>query len=144
MEERRSEGRLVDGGFEDYGTLEQMEKLLLHQVVKEINEHEVVLENGVRITIECSESDCCASGRGLFEYSDYEPPIDAVITNFKIHEPIDVPDGDTVVRRNTITLFHNRNPIVNANATTDAGNGGYYYSVTSLVIDGIHFPFVDA
>src|SRR5690625_3238674 len=114
-----------------------MEKLLLHQVVKEINENEVVLENGVRLTIECSESDCCASRGGLFEYSDYDPHIDAVISNFNIHEPFYDQDRYTVVRRNTITLFHNRNPIVNANATTDAGNGGYYYSVTSLVIDGI-------
>lgn len=144
MTEKSNRGKLVEGGFEEYGTIEQLEKSLLHQEVKEINEHEIVLKNGVRITIECSESDCCAGGGGLFEYSDYNPPIDALITDFKIHEPIDVPDGDTTFRRNTITLFHNRNPIVNANAHTDAGNGGYYYSVTSLVVDGIHYPFVDA
>lgn len=137
-------GKLVEGGFNEYGTIEQLEEALLYQEVKKIDEHEIILKNGTRITIECSESDCCAGGGGLFEYSDYGPPIDAVITDFKIHEPIDVPDGDTVVRRNTITIFHNRNPIVNANATTDAGNGGFYYSVTSLVVDGIHFPFVDA
>lgn len=144
MTEKSNRGKLVEGGFEEYGTIEQLEESLLYKEVKEINKHEIVLKNGVRITIECSESDCCASGGGLFEYSDYNPPIDAVITDFRIHEPIDVPDGDTVVRRNTITIFHNRNPIVNANATTDAGNGGYYYSVTSLVVDGIHYPFVDA
>lgn len=144
MTGKSNRGKLVEGGFEEYGTFEQLEESLLYKEVKEINEHEIVLKNGARITIECSESDCCASGGGLFEYSDYNPPINAVITDFKIHEPIDVPDGDTVVRRNTITLFHNRNPIVNANATTDAGNGGYYYSVTSLVVDGINYPFVDA
>lgn len=144
MVEKHDRGSLTEVGFGEYGTIEQLEEALLYQEVKKIDEHEIILKNGARITIECSESDCCAGGGGLFEYSDYNTPIDAVITDFKIHEPIDVPDGDTVVRRNTITLFHNRNPIVNANATTDAGNGGYYYSVTSLVVDGIHFPFVDA
>lgn len=143
-------GKLVEmewdglGGDDRYGTLEEMKDLILYKTIKEIDENKIVLENGAVITIECSESDCCAGGEGSFEFSDWNKPIDAVITDFKIGEPIDVPDGDTTVRRNTITLYHNMNPIVLANAETDAGNGGYYYSVTSLVIGRIHFPFVDA
>lgn len=144
MVEKHGRGRLIKGGFEGYGTMEQLEKALLYQEVKEINKHEIILKNGVRITIECSEWDCCAGGSGLFEYDKNNPPIDAVITDFKIHDPSRIPNDDTFVMENTITLFHNRNPIINANATTDAGNGGYYYSITSLVVDGIHFPFVEA
>src|SRR5690625_192852 len=137
-------GKLIESGWGDYGTLEQLEEAILHKSISDITKDEITLENGVRITIELSESDCCAGGGGSFEFSEWNAPIDAVITDFKIHEPIEVPDDDTTVRRNTITIFHNQNPIVLANAETGAGNGGYYYSVTSLVVGGIHFPFVDA
>lgn len=127
-----------------YGTIEELKELILHKRIKEIDKDKVELENGIVLTIECSEAGCCAGGGGNFEFDEFDIPIDAVVTDFVIGKQIEVPNSDTRVTRNTITMFHNQNPIVLANAETDAGNGGYYYSVTSLVIDKIHFPFVEA
>lgn len=141
---KKDRGKLVETEWGEYGTLKQLEEMILYQEISSITEDEIVLKNGVRMTIELSEHDCCAGGSGKFEFCEYNMPLEAIITDFKIHEPIDVPNSDTVVKRNTVTIFHNQNAIVNANAETDAGNGGYYYSVTSLVVDGIHFPIVDA
>lgn len=46
--------------------------------------------------------------------------------------------------RNTVTLYHNQNPIAIADCEADAGNGGYYYSVCSLVIKNVHYKVVEA
>lgn len=43
-----------------------------------------------------------------------------------------------------VTIYHNQNPIALAECEADDGNGGYYYSVGSLVIGKIHFPVVEA
>lgn len=146
MEEIKGRGKLVEAGHKEYGSMEGLRNSILHRTIVKADKNNLVLDNGVNVTIECSESDCCAGGGGEFEFDKWgaEIAIDALITDFKINEPIDVPDGDTIVRRNTITIYHNQNPVVLANAQTDAGNGGYYYSVTSLVVGDVHFPFVDA
>ncbi|SET42682.1 hypothetical protein SAMN05216389_11132 [Oceanobacillus limi] len=128
----------------DYSSLEEIREMILYKRVISVTDDEVHLENGVKLTIECSEWDCCAGGGGTFSLTDGEIPLDAVITDINVDEQKDVPDDDTTVSENTITIFHNQNPIIEANATTDAGNGGYYYSVTSLVVNGAHFPFVRA
>ena len=140
----KDRGRLVETMWGEYGTLQQLEDMILHQEIKSISDDLITLKNGVEITIELSDSDCCAGGGGKFEFCEYNAPLEAIITDFKIHEPIDVPNSDTIVKRNTVTIFHNQNAIVNANAESDAGNGGYYFSVTSLVVGGIHFPIVSA
>ncbi|MEK4025370.1 DUF7448 domain-containing protein [Sporosarcina sp. FSL W7-1283] len=129
---------------ERYGNIEELKEMILYKKVVEVTQDKVVLENGAVLTIECSEQDCCANGGGEFEFDKYNAPLEAVITDFQIGEQEDVPDEDTRISKNTITLFHNQNPIIEASATTDAGNGGYYFSVTSLVINNIHFPFVEA
>ena len=46
--------------------------------------------------------------------------------------------------RNTVTIYHNQNPIAIADCEADAGNGGYYYSVCSLVIKNVHYKVVEA
>ena len=91
-------------------------------------------------TIRLGESDCCAYASGIF--SNVE--LDAVITNIEVGEQVNVPDNDTTVNEVKVTLYHNQNPIALAEMTADAGNGGYYYSVGSFVVNGIHFPIVDA
>lgn len=128
-----------------YGDKKLLEELLIGKRLKSVYKDKMVLEDETIITIECSEQDCCAGADGAFEFSNWNNEnLDAVITNIKIHEPIEVPDNDTHVVRNTISVFNNQNVIALANATADAGNGGYYYSVASLVINEIHFPFVEA
>lgn len=128
-----------------YGDKKLLEELLIGKRVKSVDKDKMVLEDGTIITIECSEQDCCADADGVFEFASWNNKnLDAVITNIKIHEPIEVPDNSTHVMRNTISVFNNQNIIALANAQADAGNGGFYYSVASLVINEIHFPFVEA
>lgn len=67
-----------------------------------------------------------------------------MITNIEIGDQVEIPDFDTIVNEVKITLFHNQNRIALAEMSADAGNGGFYYSVGSFVVNGIHFPVVDA
>lgn len=126
--------------FVNYGKIEDLNKHLLFKRIVEWDRDNLVLEDGTRIYIETSESDCCAGAWG--EFSNVE--LQAVITNVEVGEPIDIPDDDTRVRQVKITLYHNQNPIAQAEITANAGNGGYYYSVGSLVVNEIHFPVVNA
>jgi hypothetical protein len=127
-------------GEMNYGDLKDLNKYLLYKRIVEWNENKLVLDDGTLITLEESESDCCAGAYGKF--SNVE--LDAVITNVEVGEKVNIPDDDTNVNEVKVTLFHNQNPIALAEMTADAGNGGYYYSIGSFVVNGIHFPIVDA
>ncbi|MBS4461215.1 hypothetical protein JXA27_01360 [Aerococcaceae bacterium zg-B36] len=118
----------------------QLREYLLFKRIVKWDEDRLVLEGGIVVTLETSEYDCCAGAYGTFK----EVELDAVITDVKVGEMVDVSDDDTRIRRNSITLFHNQNPIALAEMTADAGNRGYYYSIGSMVIKDLHFPFVDA
>lgn len=124
----------------NYGDIKDLNKHLLYKRIVEWNEDKLVLDDGTIVTLEESEQDCCASAGGKF--SNVE--LDAVITNVKIGEQVDIPDDDTRISEVRVTLFHNQNPIALAEMTADAGNGGYYYSIGSFVVNGIHFPIVEA
>jgi hypothetical protein len=122
------------------GVLEVLNKNLLYKRIVEWNENKLVLDDGTIITLEETESDCCASAYG--EFSNVQ--LDAMITNVEIGEQTPIPDDDTIINTVKITLFHNQNPIALGEMTADAGNGGYYYSIGSFVVNGIHFPIVEA
>ena len=92
------------------------------------------------VTIEMSESDCCAFAGGQFK----DVKLDAVITNVELGEETSYHNGDYTTNSNTLTFFHNLNPIAVADMTADDGNGGYYYSVGSVVIKNAHYPVVRA
>ena len=88
-----------------------------------------------------SESDCCAYAGGEFK----DVKLDAIITDIKIGEQVtEKSDSGTAESKNTVTIYHNQNPIALAECEADDGNGGYYYSVGSLVVGKIHFPVVEA
>lgn len=124
----------------EYGNLKDLnEKLLYKRIVKWEN-NKLTLDDGTLVSLEESERDCCAMATGTFTNVE----LDAVITNVEIGEQIDVPDDDTRVSEVKVTLFHNQNPIAQGEMTADAGNGGYYYSIGSFVVDGIHYPIVEA
>lgn len=123
-----------------YGKLKDLDKYLLYKRIVEWNEDKLVLEDGAIVTLEVSEQDCCAYAYGNF--SNVE--LDAVITRVEVGEQVNVPDSDTIVNEVKVTLYHNQNPIALAEMTANAGNGGYYYSVGSFVVNGIHFPIVNA
>jgi hypothetical protein len=124
----------------NYGDLKDLNKQLLYKRIVEWNENKLVLDDGTIVTLEESEQDCCASASGSFS----NVKLDAVITNVEIGEVVNVPDDNTIINEVTVTLFHNQNPIALAEMTADAGNEGYYYSVGSFVVNGIHFPIVRA
>ena len=123
----------------NYGSIENLNKHLLYKRIVEWAKDKLVLEDGTLVTIETSEKDCCAGAWGRFSNVELQ----AVITNVEIGEVVDIPDSDTNVRQVRIFLYHNQNPIAQAEIEANAGNGGYYFAVGSLVVDGIHFPVVD-
>ena len=118
---------------------ELLEKLLFKRIV-EWNKDKLVLSDGMVVTIEMSESDCCAYAGGIFK----DVKLDAVITNVELGEETSYYDGDRTTNSNTLTFFHNLNPIAVASMAADDGNGGYYYSVGSVVIKNAHYPVVRA
>lgn len=124
----------------EYGKIEKLNECLIYKRIVQWDENKLVLDDGTIITLEESDSDCCASAGGTF--SNVE--LDAVITNVEIGEQVNIPHDDTNINEVRVTLFHNQNPIAQADMTADAGNGGYYYSVGSFVVNGVHFPIVDA
>ncbi|HEO5422210.1 TPA: hypothetical protein VA418_001509 [Streptococcus agalactiae] len=88
-----------------------------------------------------SESDCCAHAGGEFQ----NVKLDAVITDVKIGEQVkEESDWGETTSTNTVTIYHNQNPIALAECEANDGNGGFYYSVGSLIIGKIHFPVVEA
>ena len=124
-----------------YGSLEELKELLLYKRIVKWSEDFLLLEDGTKVTIEMSESDCCAYAGGEFK----DVKLDAIITDVKIGEQItEEIGGGTTESKNTVTFYHNQNPIALAECEADDGNGGYYYSVGSIVIGKIHFPVVEA
>lgn len=123
-----------------YGSLEELKELLLYKRIVKWDKDFLLLEDGTKVTIEMSESDCCAWADG--EFKDVQ--LNAVITDIQFGEPNKFDNGDGTTCENTVTIYHNQNPIALAECEANDGNGGYYYSVCSLVIGNIHFPVVDA
>lgn len=127
----------------NYGTKEQLKEQLLYKRIIKWAGDCFELEDGTIVTIEESEQDCCASAGGEFK----DVKLDAVITDVEFGEP-EVVEGDEdfgeFTMRNTVTIYHNQNPIAIADCEADAGNGGYYYSVCSLVIKNVHYKVVEA
>ena len=112
-----------------YGSLEELKELLLYKRIVKWDKDFLLLEDGTRVTIEMSESDCCAYAGGEFKIGE------------QVTEKSDSGESES---KNTVTIYHNQNPIALAECEADDGNGGYYYSVGSLVVGKIHFPVVEA
>lgn len=90
----------------------------------------IELDNGVKIRIEMTANDCCAYASGVFQ----NVVLDAAITSVSEIEYEKWEDGDTYGCRARVTIMHNRNPICEAHANADAGNGGYYFSIASFIV----------
>ena len=121
-----------------YGSLEELKELLLYKRIVKWDKDFLLLEDGTKVTIEMSESDCCAFAGGEFQ----DVSLDAVITDVEIGQQVNTSDECGVESYNKVTIYHNQNPV--ALAECYAEHNGYYYSVGSLVIGDIHFPVVDA
>ena len=105
------------------------EMLLYHKIVK-WSGNTIVLDNGLKVSVEETDQDCCA--HAYCEFRDVV--LDAAITNVSDikYEPWE--DDDTYGCSAAMTIMHNQNIICKALADADAGNGGYYYSIASFVV----------
>lgn len=111
-------------------SFEEMKDMILYHRIVEWNNNEIILDNGLKIAIEETAQDCCASAEGKFT----DVKLDAAITSitqpkYKAWENCDTYGCEAVVK-----FMHNQNLICKANADADAGNGGYYYSIASFVL----------
>ena len=115
-------------------SFDKFRSMLLYRSVVEWNKEKnyIVLDNGIKITIEMTDNDCCAYAGGRFE--DVE--LQAVITD--VTDPKYSPLIDMNKERYgcsaVVKMLHNQNLVCKVNADADSGNGGYYYSVASFIV----------
>ena len=113
-------------------SFEEFRSMLLYHRIVEWNCNKIVLDNGVSISIEETDQDCCASAAGIFE----NVVLDAAITY--VSEPkydfFQDNEGGEYSTSAVVKFLHNQNLICQASGEADAGNGGYYYSIASFVI----------
>lgn len=117
------------------------EKLLYKRIVYwDVNK--IILDDGTKVYFETTDQDCCAGGYGSFS----NVKLDAMVTDVVETENKNYYDegADTDVNEVKIAIYHNQNPIAQAEVYTDAGNGGYYYSVTSMIIGDVVIPVAKA
>ncbi|WP_088815463.1 MULTISPECIES: hypothetical protein [Listeria] len=125
-----------------YEKFDKLKENLLYKRIVEWTPDKLILEDGTKITVVCSEWDCCACADGEFT----NVKLDAAITD--ISEPRFTGSytsllSGTTTNCATVTIYHNNNVVANAECWADNGNGGYYYSVCSLLVNGIHYKVVE-
>lgn len=110
--------------------IKAIKEFLLYKKIVAWTENTITLDDGTIISIEETEQDCCANAFGTFS----KVKLDAAITNVKLIEKESWKDEDTYGCRVKIIVLHNQNLVCEVNANSDAGNGGYYYSIASFVV----------
>lgn len=108
----------------------KIKEMLLYKKIVEWDEKSITLEDGTTLQVECLDSDCCAGGYGEWD----KVKLDAVITDIELTDIEHPEDDDTYITTGVIKIYHNRNIIAQNEMYTDAGNGGYYGSVTGLLV----------
>nr|DAO95070.1 MAG TPA: hypothetical protein [Caudoviricetes sp.] len=121
---------------------EELKERLLYKRIVKFEEDKLYLDDGTIVSIEETDSDCCASAFGEFKKVELE----ALITDVKVGEYKDNGEDadEEYSNKNTVTIYSNQNPVAQAECYADAGNGGYYFSICSLVIGDVYFPVVKA
>ena len=121
--------------------IEELKQSLLYKTITAWDNNSLTLSDGTKVIIECTDNDCCAWADGEFK----DVTLDAIVTDVTIGEITTFGDPrDMTTNKVTITVYHNQNPIALAECYADNGNGGYYYSVCSLVVNGVNHPVVSA
>lgn len=124
----------------------ELKKHLLYKTIVKFEEDKLYLDDGTIVSIEMTDNDCCAYAFGEFK----DVKLEALITDVKIGDyvdhrfDIDAEFDDEYEKHNTVTIYSNQNPVAQADCYANAGNGGYYFSVCSLVIGDVYFPVVEA
>lgn len=111
-------------------TFDAFRQLLLYRRIVKWDGDRIELDSGVKIRIEMTDNDCCAYASGAFQ----NVVLDAAITSVSEIVREKWEDDDTYGCRARVTIMHNRNPICEAYANADAGNGGYYFSIASFIV----------
>ena len=115
-------------------TIEKLKKKLLFKRIVKMAGGCLILEDGTEVSFECTDQDCCAVASGNWKSAT----LDAVITNVKLENEQsrgDTEDEYEPYNTAELVIYHNQNPIAQADLYADAGNGGYYYSVLSVFVD---------
>ena len=122
--------------------ISKIKEQLLYKRIVEWDVNKIILDDGTEVYFETTECDCCAGGHGNFS----NVKLDAMITDVvEIENKKYFNEGaDTDVNEVKISIYHNQNPIAQAEVYTDSGNGGYYYSVTSMIIGDVVIPVAKA
>ena len=121
--------------------IEELKQSLLYKAITAWDNNSLTLSDGTRVTIECTNNECCAWAGGEFK----DVTLDAIVTDVTIGDITTFGDPhDMTTNKVTITVYHNQNPIALAECYADNGNGGYYYSVCSLVVNGVNHPILSA
>ena len=121
--------------------VEELKQGLLYKTITAWDSNSLTLSDGTKVTIECTNNECCAWAGGEFK----DVTLDAIVTDVTIGGITTFGDPcDMTTNKVTITVYHNQNPIALAECYADNGNGGYYYSVCSLVVNGVNHPVVSA
>ena len=114
-------------------TFDELREMLLYRKIVKWDKNIITLDNGIEISIEETEQDCCATAGG--EFTDVV--LDAAITKVGdiqyTHWEYGYGFGEYGCSA-TVTIMHNRNIICKAIGEADSGNGGYYYSIASFVV----------
>lgn len=113
-------------------TFEHFRDMVLYHRIVEWDDNKIVLDNGLKISIEETEQDCCACASGAFT----NVKLDAAITSVSDikYKPWN-DEVDTYGCEAVVKFMHNRNLICQAEANADAGNGGYYFSIASFILN---------
>lgn len=120
----------------------ELKEHLLYKTIVKFEDDKLYLDDGTIVSIEMTDNDCCAYAFGEFK----DVKLEAMITDVKVGEYED--NWRCLVteynNHNTVTIYSNQNPVAQADCYANAGNGGYYFSVCSLVIGDVYFPVVEA
>lgn len=115
--------------------LDMIDRLVGKKIV-DWNQDYLKLDDGTVITIEMTESDCCATASGEFKNVELE----AVITDIRFNKPIlNNRCEDETYSTQEVVFVHNQNKIGQADLYADNGNGDYYYSVVAFKIKSIYY-----
>lgn len=110
------------------------QRIIGKRVTRVDDRGDLILEDGTKLKLYMSDSDCCAYAHGDWVVEPSQ--LDAIITDLKYEVDFDTENyGDGCTSTAKITILHNQNPVALADCSANDGNGGYYYSVLSLSIE---------
>ena len=111
-----------------------LKKHLIGKKIVDWSHSRIKLSDGTIVLVKETDQDCCASAGGGFENVTTE----IIITDVALIKDEIIPgDNYEAEHEIVITLFHEEMTLANINMHANNGNGGYYFSTSSIVADGV-------